>query len=195
MKKYIILSILIITSISCKAQQTYSLTYNGNINIYQNNNHVKDFDGILDKFIGTWKWTDSTNPNTYLVVQFIKVEDWNPSGINNFYEDKILGNYKYVINGVEITNTLNYNSNDVYSNNFPAILSNVAKSPFKDLNISMRDVLKHKTCSASFEILNLTATPLSAHWKMRNNEHFDHGGDHQPEEFSIPSDVILIKQP
>ena len=194
MKKYIILSILIITSISCKAQTTYSLS-NYDTSVLKNNNYIKDFDGILDKFVGTWKWTDSTNPNTYFIVQFVKVEHRNPNNINNFYQDDILGNYKYVVNGVEITNTLNYNSNDIYSNNYPVILSNIGKLPFKDLNINMSDVLKHKTCSASFEILNLTATPLSAHWKMRNNEHYDHGGDHQPEEFSIPSDVILIKQP
>ena len=194
MKKYIILSVLIITSISCKAQTTYSLS-NYDTSVLKNNNYIKDFDGILDKFVGTWKWIDSTNPNTYLVVQFVKVEHWNASNTRVFYKDLLLGNYKYVVNGVEVTNTLNYNSNDIYSNSHPVIISSVEKSPYKDLSISMRDVLKHKTCSAGFEILNLTASPLSAHWKMTNNEHFDYGGDHQPEEFSIPSDVILIKQP
>lgn len=73
MKKYIILSVLIITSISCKAQTTYSLS-NYDTSVLKNNNYIKDFDGILDKFVGIWKWTDSTNPNTYLVVFHPKKE-------------------------------------------------------------------------------------------------------------------------
>jgi hypothetical protein len=193
MKKYIILFILI-TSISCKSQTTYSLS-NYDTSVLKDNNYIKDLDGLLDKFVGTWKWIDSTNPNTYLIVQFEKVEHWNASNTRVFYKDLILGNYKYVVNGVEITNTLNYNSNDIHSNNHPVIISSIGKSPFKNLSISMRDVLISKTCNASFEILNLTETPLSAHWKMTNKEHFDHGGNPQPSEFSIPSDVILIKQP
>ena len=195
MKKYLIILIALI-SFSCKAQQTYSLSDQGTTDIYKDNNHIKDFDGILDKFVGTWKWTNPSNSNTYLIVQFFKILDWNPNNSRNYYEDKILGNYKYVENGVVITNTLNYNSNDLYSNNHPVIMSNMVGPLFKDLNINMRDVGKNKTCKADFKIIDLNATTLSANWKMILNEGIRIGSGLTPIQsgFSIPSGVILTKQ-
>ncbi len=48
--------------------------------------------------------------------------------------DEIFGNYKYVENGVTITNTLTWNTyNDLYSSTFPAIMSNSFRPLFKDL--------------------------------------------------------------
>ena len=195
MKNYNILILVAFISLSCKAQTTYPLS-NYNTAVLKNNNYIKDFEGILDKFVGTWKWTDTSNPNTYLSVEFVKVVHWNPNNINNFFEDTILGNYKYVLNGVVISNTLNYNSTDLYSNNHPVIMANIGKPPFKDLDINMRDVIKNKTCYADFKIIDLNASTLSATWKMIQKEGIRFGTGLTPIQpgFSIPSDVVLIKQ-
>lgn len=196
MKKYLILFVAL-TAFSCKSQQTYSLSYQGNTDIYKNNNHIKDFDGILNKFIGTWQWVDPANPNTYLIIELFKVEDWNANNVNNYYEDKILGNYKYVENGVIVTNTLTWNTfNDLHSATFPAIIASVRKTPFKDLYINMNDVAKSKTCKAHFNIIDSNASTLEATWKLISTDEIRVGTNLTPVQqgFSIPSDIILTKQ-
>ncbi len=76
---------------------------------------------------------------------------WNPNNFENYFEDKILGNYKYLENGNVITNTLTWNtSNDLYSTTFPAIMSNCFKPLFKELLINMRDIGKKQDLQSQF---------------------------------------------
>jgi hypothetical protein len=70
MKHYIILLFAII-SFSCKAQQTVPLN-SDYLPYLKNNNYIKDLNGDLNKFVGTWKWTDPTNSNTYFEIIFLK---------------------------------------------------------------------------------------------------------------------------
>ena len=126
--KNILILIIASFSISCGAQTTYSLS-NPDAK-YENNNHIKDIEGILDKFVGTWQWTDGTNK---LTIIFTKILDWKISD-RDFYEDKIIGNYKYeIVGGSIITNTLNFNSTDINSTNFPTMLTRINKTPFDKL--------------------------------------------------------------
>ena len=166
-------------------------------NYLKNNNYIKDMDNDLDKFVGTWKWTSPTNPNTYFEINFFKVLRWNANNINNYFKDKIFGNYKYVENGVIITNTLTWNTyNDLYSNTFPVIMSNAEKPLFKQLLINMQDIAKNKTCKANFDIIDLNATPLTATWKLISTDQIRIGVNlpHVQQGFSIPTDIVLIKQ-
>ena len=191
MKKVILLLIFAV-SFSCKAQQTIPMSQDYT-NYLKNNNYIKDTNNDLDKFVGTWKWISPTNSNTYFEIVYFKVLYWNPNAINNYFEDKVLGNYKYVENGVIITNTLNWNTyNDLYSSTFPAIIGNDVKPQFKDLLINMSDVAKSKTCKADFKIIDLNATILTASWKMKYTD----GWRIAPVQpgFSIPTDIILVKQ-
>lgn len=195
MKKLLML-LFFVVSYSCKAQQTIPMSMDYT-NYLKNNNYIKDTNNDLNKFIGTWKWINPTNSNTYFEINFFKVLYWNPNNINNFFEDTILGNYKYVENGVIITNTLTWNTyNDLYSNTFPVILSNVEKPLFKELLINMRDVAKNKTCEANFNIIDLNATTLTANWKLISTDQIRVGNNLpavQPG-FSIPTDIVLTKQ-
>ena len=191
MKKYILLLIFAV-SFSCKAQQTIPMSQDYT-NYLKNNNYIKDTNNDLDKFVGTWKWISPTNSNTYFEINLYKVVYWNPNNFDNFFIDKILGNYKYVENGIVITNTLTWNTNnDLYSSTFPVIMSNVEKPLFKELLINMRDVAKNKTCKADFKIIDLDATILTANWKMKYTD----GWRIEPVQpgFSIPTDIILVKQ-
>lgn len=117
--KNIITSIIIaFLSFSCKGQATYSLsTYT--LDNLKNNNYIKDTNGILNPFVGTWKWTDPSNPNTIFTVVLTKEQHWNPNNINNYYKDVILGTYKYVVNGVILIDALSYTSTDILSTNYP----------------------------------------------------------------------------
>lgn len=195
MKKYLILLIFAVC-FSCKAQQTIPMSIDY-IDYLKSNNYIKDTNNDLDKFVGTWKWISPTNSNTYFEINFFKVLYWNPNSIRNYYEDKILGNYKYVENGITITNTLTWNTyNDLYSATFPAILGNDVKPLFKDLMINMRDIAKSKTCKADFNIIDLNATTLTANWKLISTDQIRVGTNLQPVQpgFSIPTDIILTKQ-
>jgi hypothetical protein len=166
-------------------------------NYLKNNNYIKDMDYDLDKFVGTWKWTSPTNPNTFFEINFFKKEYYNPSGKNKFYIDVVLGNYKYVDNGVEISNTLNrINPDNISSTLFPILIANTLKPYFKQLLINMTDIIKNKTCKANFDIIDLNATPLTATWKLVSTDQIRIGVNlpHVQQGFSIPTDIVLIKQ-
>ena len=202
MKKYIFLAISIIC-FSCKAQ-IYPMNQDY-LNYLDNNNYIKDTNNDLNKFEGIWKWTSPTNTNTYFEVHFFKVLNWKyPSPKFNYYMDHIFGNYKYVENGVEVTNTLNRtNYNSTIFGQSPIILSNCFAPLFKDLNIIMRDVAKNnKNCEAELSIINLNSTTLTATWKMieRGDQiRIRYNGDNvttplAPVGFSIPTNIVLTKQ-
>jgi len=101
MKNKILIIAYILAFFSCKAQ-TISLTTVDYINV-PDNAYVKDIDGKLNPFIGTWKWV---NGNSEFTVVFVKKEMYDASGLNPFKEDTVLGGYRYIENGVEIVNTL-----------------------------------------------------------------------------------------
>lgn len=103
-----ILSILIIvTTISCKAQIiTYSIGdwYEGIPNAY-----YKDLNNELDAFEGTWLYS---NGNTTLKI-ILRKEVMYFNG--RYYEDLIVGEYQYIKDGVELINTLsNINNPNAY---------------------------------------------------------------------------------
>ena len=85
--------------VSCKAQNpVVGLTQKkGSI---PDNIYYKDIDGDLDKYVGTWKYT---NGNTSITITFRKIlQDYN----GKWYADKLIGDYKYVKNGVVVMDYL-----------------------------------------------------------------------------------------
>jgi len=65
--------------------------------------YYKDFDNELGKFVGTWKYTNGTTSFTIILQK--KAMFYEPD--DHYYEDIIVGEYRYVNNGIEIVNTLN----------------------------------------------------------------------------------------
>jgi len=71
----------------------------------------KDMNNILNQFEGTYLYS---NGNTSLKIVLVKkIKQFNSS----YYEDLIIGEYQYIVNGVEKMNTLS-NLNVVYNNQF-----------------------------------------------------------------------------
>lgn len=71
----------------------------------------KDINNLQDQFEGTYLYN---NGNTSLKIVLIKkVKQYNGS----YYEDLVIGEYQYIVNGVEKANTLS-NLNIVYNNQF-----------------------------------------------------------------------------
>ncbi|WP_116788401.1 DUF6705 family protein [Flavobacterium psychrotrophum] len=87
---------------------SYSLYSQAVVPIYKNSRsaqdvYYKDTFNDFDKFTGTWKYTNGTTSLTITLQKKIKQEHT----LNKFYyEDIVIGGYKYVENGVEKVNTL-----------------------------------------------------------------------------------------
>jgi hypothetical protein len=71
----------------------------------------KDLNNILNQFEGTYLYTNGNK--SFKIVLVKKIKQYNSS----YYEDLIIGEYQYIVNGVEKANTL-FNLNVVYNNQF-----------------------------------------------------------------------------
>ncbi|MGB1270248.1 MAG: DUF6705 family protein [Flavobacteriaceae bacterium] len=67
------------------------------------NKYYKDINGVLDKFVGTWKYED-TATNTVFEITFEK-DIHVPILGNNSFSDELKGQFKLTIGGVEQYNT------------------------------------------------------------------------------------------
>ncbi len=97
MKKTLLIIMSIIFTISCKGQ-TVSLTtprYEVSQGAY-----FKDLDNDMNKFVGTWQYINGNH--TLTIVLQKKTYVYN----GKYYEDLLVGEYRYESNGVEIVNTL-----------------------------------------------------------------------------------------
>lgn len=70
-----------------------------------NGSYFKDIDNDLNKFVGEWVFQDG---NKKLTLKFIKIINAHTNFDKwNYYEDRLVGEYKYEENNVVIVNTLN----------------------------------------------------------------------------------------
>lgn len=198
MKKYLIIikkTVLTIFLIgmaeSCKAQSTeidLAQTPNGNYNRKNGSLYIKDFNSVMNPFIGTWKWLQGNQELTLTLTKQIKFH-YN-EGSDNFYEDRIVGYYTYKENGVIVADTSNDNLNDDYSMNVD--INFYANNK----NISIEDYLKNKTYHGWFELITQTQLQI----QLKDDEHIrfqKEGYAPLPSQYignTFPLDLILIKQ-
>ena len=103
MKYSTVILILIFSFISCKAQSVVkSLDGDTSCPPYDNNCYEKDVNDEFEKFVGEWIYESG---NTSLVLR-LKKELYYQISQNSNYEDLLVGEYKYVENGVVKANTL-----------------------------------------------------------------------------------------
>jgi hypothetical protein len=115
MKNIITIIIIIFSVIQVDAQEPIRPMYNSPIEL-TSGSYSKDLDNDLNPFIGEWKWEEGNNS---LTIQFQKIEMYhnNSNQYFNDYEDELVGDYKYIENGVEVINTLPLNfTGDKYDN-------------------------------------------------------------------------------
>lgn len=103
MKNILAILTLLILTFSCKAQNIIKPIYDqegyGSDNIY-----YKDIDNDYNCFEGTWLYS---NGNTSLKVTLQKkIMKHVQSQFFNYYTDAIIGEYKYIEDGIEKINTL-----------------------------------------------------------------------------------------
>lgn len=106
MKKIILISALILFAISCKAQPGNQALLNiiplqdYELGTANSNDYVKDLDGLLDPFVGTWLYTNGTTSLKFIIKKAINHNN------NYYHEDMLYGEYQYIENGTTIINSL-----------------------------------------------------------------------------------------
>lgn len=109
MKKIFLITISLLY-ISCKAQTIMQEEPLENRTTRDTGVYYKDFGNLLNQFEGTYLYTNGTT--SFKMVLQKKVM----SNVNNiYYEDILIGGYRYIENGIEKVNTLNA-LNQTYSN-------------------------------------------------------------------------------
>ena len=104
---------LLLLTISCKAQPIINLKDDDGYT-KQDFYYYKDIDSLLNPFVGTYIYTNGTDTLKIILQKQIKSYD------GRCYYDKLIGEYQYIKNGVEISNTLadiNINHDDLPESN------------------------------------------------------------------------------
>ncbi|MDH7912125.1 DUF6705 family protein [Winogradskyella sp. SYSU M77433] len=97
--KYILLTLIIFSFLSCKAQSPIIPLGDYGTEITEGS-YQKDVDNLLNPFEGTWKYE---NGNTSLTISLRKITMYYNG---RDYRDDLIGDYRYVEDGVELANYL-----------------------------------------------------------------------------------------
>jgi len=107
--KNILIIIFALSSMACKAQNVVKSTYTAD-DYAEDGVYYKDMDNDYNQLEGTWLYTDGTSSLTITLEK--KVMQHIVTETTNYYEDVLIGEYKYVEDGIEEVNTLsNLDSN------------------------------------------------------------------------------------
>lgn len=189
MKNKLTIAFLLIINMM-QSQKTVSLTNYSNRDL-GHFNYLKDTHGALDKFVGTWKYT---NGNEEFTIKIIKVEKTDFSGTRNYYIDALFGGYKYVKNGNILVDRLSFTT-DIYDFQNCAIMFGSGSFFNSNRGISLLgdDAIFGKPLYIKLEITEIN----QMHWAIspRENVNINNsmpipGGPG----FGIPKDIILTKQ-
>ncbi|MDP5105116.1 MAG: hypothetical protein NWQ31_02980 [Polaribacter sp.] len=195
MKNIIIIIIIVITSISCKAQQIVGMDYPILKAEDYDGKYFKDLDGNYDKFVGTWQ--NTIGNMTFKVILF-KTEKRPYGDPVNHYMDRISGRF------LMIENLGTPNEREVYNSmKYMPTLGGTPKGVISGGagTTTMSGTIWDNTITStilpsgmlwgemSLKILNIGNTPLQARWKV-----FRKGLSLEGVEFNVPTDIILTKQ-
>lgn len=102
MKKYITLILSFTVLTNCKAQSPiFNISDPGALNSTRGS-YYKDTNNELDAFVGTYLYS-SGNTSLKIILQKKIMSSMN----GYYYEDLIIGEYQYIKDGIEKTNTIN----------------------------------------------------------------------------------------
>lgn len=158
MKNIIILTMLF--TLTCKAQgPIISFTdYCENDAPDIDNMYVKDIEGFLNPYIGTWIWS---NNNSSITIEIIKVEMvYKENSSTKRYDDELHGRIKYISNGQTAFNTLV---------NGPNVIESYDCIPIdNEYRFSYKDPIKMNAFGQVY--IKLFDNNTKAKFYLRNNE-------------------------
>ncbi len=188
MKKIIV--ILIIATISCKAQEIVNInTFNQGDNTGK---YFKDIDNHFTPFLGTWE--NTTGILTFRVILYKTTK--KPLGYpTKYYMDKIEGRYLLIENIGTPNETIIHDSVKYYpqsdqtsDNVIIGVSGGTIMGGDIDDNSVDENVMGILPGKLTMEILNTGNTPLQAQWSIAKRVHI------VGFEFNIPTNIVLTKQ-
>jgi len=187
--KNILITLVILTALSCKAQTPIvSFTdYYINDTSYTENMYIKDTEGLLNPYIGMWKWESGNNSFT-IIIEKIEMVHQNDSKIKR-YRDKLYAKIEYIENGQVIFNTLSNSDSTL------RMRSGIPKN--NSCNFTFKDPIKiDQYGHAKISLIN---NDTQMKFYLRNNEGLrvlPAGQTTYDAEFSMPrrTEFILTKQ-
>ncbi|QQV03229.1 MULTISPECIES: DUF6705 family protein [Chryseobacterium] len=180
-----ILAILLLTMIvKCKAQSPVYTLGQSPINKPQNS-YLKDTNNILNKFVGTWAYSQNGKVFTIILQKSEMVK------LINYYVDELNGSYKFIDNGVIIVDT----------NNYPLLNSKLTGAQLWEGNpnkvsIYFNDPERPKmSCKVILTYSNTNGVE-KLHWdlKLTGYKSSRDPNMNPATDFRVPTNVELIKQ-
>ena len=184
--KNLLILLFVCFMISCKSQSPVYTMGDGTINIPQNA-YLKDTENVLNKFAGTWTYSENGKIFSIILNKAEMVK------LINYYVDELQGSYFYSNNGNMIVNTATPVFAGENSRIFGAILwegdDNKVTLFFKDPERSKMSAEVTLTYSNQNGVKKL-------HWQLKHTGTSPQlPGDSAPLlDFRVPTDVYLIKQ-
>jgi len=146
---------VILLTLSCKAQTPIINQSTYHPDQGQDGMYLKDINNILDRFVGTWKWEEG---NSSFEIIFV-IEEMVHNIPGKYYSDKIVGKYKYIENGVLITDNLSQN----YQGYGHPINGSFNQDSYNHLDVGFIDSVNNRGGSGYFELIEGT-NPQQAKW-------------------------------
>lgn len=154
-----------------------------------NDKYFKDTNGVLNKFLGTWRYQNSaTNPTKIFEITFYKETMVDVGGM--YKTNELVSKFKYIENGITIIDTYTSNETDYISGS--TIYANTLNE--MDLSYSEPNVSNLEPDKIPYgklhikHFLNLGA-PSTLKWKVK----FYKDAPNAPILFKIPLTMTLTK--
>jgi len=188
MKKLYILGWLLVTSLSfsqtvvnLETQAEYSLSDKAGA-------YFKDVNGVLNKFLGTWRYQNTpNNPTKVFEITFYKTSMKSVGGM--YTTDVLTSRFKYIENGVTVYNTT-LSGRDNYitgSSIFSADLSKISLMYYEpNINNLPTKEIPHGDLALTYQ-LNSQSLP-TLNWRITYFE-----GESTSVPFRIPVKMVLNK--
>ncbi|AZA56222.1 hypothetical protein EG349_15685 [Chryseobacterium shandongense] len=179
-----VLLLIIFAVVSFKSQSPVYTLGQSPINKPQNS-YIKDTNNILNKFEGTWKYSENGKVFT-IVLQKVEMVF-----IIDYYKDLLKGEYKYINNGITIVDT----------SNFPLLKSKLTGAKLWEGNANkitlfFDDPERPKmSCEVTLTYSNINGIE-KLHWDLKLTGYVSSRDPNmsQATDFRVPTNVELIKQ-
>ncbi len=180
MKQIIIILITTFSIFGCKAQTTvYNLSTVTSEDINTTNYYVKDIDNHHDAIVGVWKW-ENGNSSFEMTLQEFEMENYAPT--LTIYHDNIYGKYKYIENGVTITDISTIEA-------FPNFNVGLSFRSPTEYYILIRDLVSERSKRGTFILTSPTTATVEISELPGVKVNYGNGLD-----FALPTSMILTKQ-
>lgn len=196
-KYMLVLVISLISSIVIAQRNVYSLSDFMAQSEHEAGAYYKDTDNVLDGYVGTWEYLQANKVFRVFIYKEVDVNYYNFNTASNFKIDKLVGNYIYLENGIEIINT----TNNLLTAGSPLTSNHIymtAIKPDGTIGFLFKDPQLSKWTSYSLRVSevpdNTSLTPTALNWKITVSGFQNKNQDvNASQAIRVPNNIVLQK--